>query len=137
MVDMDTFLTILYVMVDDFCQSHPSAKKRHPGLQAALSCSEVLTLSLVGQWACFASERAFYRYSEQHLRSAFPALPARSQFNRLQRTYAQTITAFGLFLVELTDAQRCHYERIESSGIATRDAKRRRMVGGSSRYRLE
>lgn len=124
MIDMDTFLTILNVMVDDFCQSHPSAKRRHSGPQAALSCSEVVTLSLFGQWAYFASERAFYRYAELHLRPAFPALPTRSQFNRLLRTYAQAITAFGLFLVELTDAQHCHYERIDSSGIATRDAKR-------------
>jgi hypothetical protein len=125
MVDMDTFLTILYVMVDDFCQSQLSAQRRHPGPQAALSCSEVVTLSLLGQWMRFPSERAFYRYAERYLRAAFPSLPVRSQFNRLQRTYAQAITAFGLFLVELTDAQHCHYERIDSSGIATRDAKRR------------
>lgn len=125
MIDMDTFLTILYVMVDDFCQSRHHLERRHPGPQAALSCSEVVTLSLFGQWVRFSSERAFYRYAEQHLRAAFPDLPARSQFNRLQRTYAQTITAFGLFLVELADAQHCHYERVDSSGIATRDSKRR------------
>jgi hypothetical protein len=125
MVDVDTFLTILYVMIDDFCQSQPSLNQRHPGPQAALSCSEVVTLSLFGQWAIFSSERAFYRYASQHLRAAFPRLPARSQFNRLQRTYAQAITAFGLFLVELAKARDCHYERIDSSGIATRHAKRR------------
>jgi hypothetical protein len=36
MVDVDTFLTTLYVMVDDFCKfSLPPAP--HPGPQAALS----------------------------------------------------------------------------------------------------
>ena len=35
MVDLDTFLTALYVMVDDFCQSHPP--KRWPGPEASLS----------------------------------------------------------------------------------------------------
>ena len=29
MVDVDTFLTTLYVMVDDFCQSR--LQKQHPG----------------------------------------------------------------------------------------------------------
>ncbi len=49
MVDVDTFLTTLYVMVDDFCKlSLPSDV--HPGPQAALSRSEVVTLALFGQW---------------------------------------------------------------------------------------
>jgi hypothetical protein len=125
MVDLDTFLTILYVMVDDFCQSQPLLGRRHPGPQAALSCSEVVTLALFGQWAQFPSERAFYRYAERHLHIAFPTLPDRSQFNRLQREHAPTITAFGLYLVSVLDAQCCWYERIDSSGIPTRDAKRR------------
>jgi hypothetical protein len=125
MIDLETFLTTLYVMADDFCQSQAEPETDRRGPQPALSVAEVVTLSLFGQWANFASERAFYRYAERHLREAFPDLPARSQFNRVQRTYAEAIMAFGLFLVELTDAQCCHYERIDSSGIATRDSKRR------------
>jgi hypothetical protein len=46
MVDVDTFLTTLYVLVDDFCiLSLPPAP--HPGPQAALSRSEVVTLGPV------------------------------------------------------------------------------------------
>ena len=141
MIDVDTFITTLYVMIDDFCQSQMPQEVARPGPQAALSRSEVVTLSLFGQWVTFQSERAFYRYARQHLRAAFPCLPARSQFNRLQRTSAEAITAFGLFLVQQTDAQHCPYERIDSSGIATRDAKRRGAgwlagqadIGGSNR----
>ena len=40
MVDVDTFLTALYVMVDDFCHSH--RPKRQPGPEPALSESEVI-----------------------------------------------------------------------------------------------
>lgn len=125
MIDVDTFITILYVMIDDFCQSHGLMKTCHPGPQPTLSEAEVVTLALFGQWAQFPSERAFYRYAEHHLRAAFPTLPHRSQFNRLQRLFADVISAFSLFLVEVMDAQNCLYERIDSSGIATRDAKRR------------
>lgn len=58
MVDVDTFLTTLYVMVDDFCQSSLPLESR-PGPPAALSRSEVLTLAIFGQWQGFGSERGF------------------------------------------------------------------------------
>jgi hypothetical protein len=61
MVVVDTFLTTLYVMVDDFClRSLPP--EPHPGPQAALSRSEGMTLALCGQWQGFGSERGFYRF---------------------------------------------------------------------------
>ena len=87
-------------MVDDFCQLRHAHEKHHPGLRASLQCSEVVTLALFGQWGQFSSERAFYRYAEQHLRDAFPQLPDRAQFNRLLREHRDAITAFGLHLVE-------------------------------------
>ena len=106
-MDQDTFLTTLYVMIDDFCQLHGFAEKHRPGPAASLSCSEVVTLAVFGQWARFPSERAFYRYAVGHLRAAFPTLPEREQFNRLQRGYRDVIVAFSLFLVEQMHAQHC------------------------------
>ena len=125
MIDVDTFITILYVMIDDFCQSQPNKPEAHPGPQAALSSSEVVTLALFGQWVHFPSERAFYRYAEHHLRALFPGLPHRAQFNRLMRDQRDVITAFGLSLAELLQAQRCPYEVLDSTAAVTRDAKRR------------
>jgi len=124
-MDQDTFLTTLYVMIDDFCQLHGFAEKHRPGPAASLSCSEVVTLAVFGQWARFPSERAFYRYTVGHLRAAFPTLPEREQFNRLQRGYRDVIVAFSLFLVKQMHAQHCLDEALDSSGIPTRDAKRR------------
>jgi hypothetical protein len=125
MIDVDTFITVLYVMIDDFCPFATRVEACHHGPQAALSEAEVITLALFGQWAQFPSERAFYREASHHLRSAFPTWPHRSQFNRLQRQFADGIVAFSLFLVSLMDAQNCLSERIDSSGIPTRPAKRR------------
>ena len=125
MIDQDTFLTTLYVMVDDFCQSEREPEKPHLGPQASLGRSEVITLALFGQWVHFPSERAFYRYAEHHLRQAFPRLPDRSQFNRLQRTHRDAITAFALFLVQLVRGQDTAYQVLDSTAAATRDAKRR------------
>ncbi len=48
MIDQDTFLTTLYVMIDDFCQSEGFHEKHRPGPLASLSCSEVVTLAVFG-----------------------------------------------------------------------------------------
>jgi hypothetical protein len=125
MIDVDTFVTILYVMSDDFCQSQPREEPGHSGPPAALCRAEVITLAVFGQWVNFPSERAFYRYAEHHLRAAFPALPDRAQFNRLMRAHRDAITAFGLYLVEVMQAQQCDYEALDSTATVTRDAKRR------------
>ena len=124
MVDVDTFLTTLYVMVDDFCTLSLSPEP-HPGPQAALSRSEVVTLALFGQWQGFGSERGFYHYAQRHLRAAFPALPAREQYHRQVRRQHAALVAFFLYLVRLLAAQRCAYEALDSTGVPTRDAKRR------------
>ena len=78
MLDVDTFLTALYVMIDDLCQCHRTEHSR-PGPEASLCRSEAITLAVFGRWSRFASERDFYRYAEDHPRGAFPTLPERSQ----------------------------------------------------------
>jgi hypothetical protein len=124
MLDVDTFLTTLYVTVDDFC--HSRAPKSKPGPEASLCASEVITLSIFARWSRFNSERDFYRYADTELRDAFPTLPNRSQFNRLVRSCAQLIEAFALHLASLlTEAQKCPYQALDSSAMPVRDAKRR------------
>jgi hypothetical protein len=124
MVDVDTFLTTLYVMVDDFCHSHPP-KDRRGGPEASLTPSEVVTPAIFSRWNRFSSERNFYRYARRHLRDAFPTLPHRSQFNRLVRSHLDLIEAVALHLAEAMEAQKCAYEALDSSAMPVRDAKRR------------
>src|SRR5215471_11444431 len=103
MVDVDTFLTTLYVMADDFCKTSLPPEP-HPGPQAALSRSAVVTLALCGQWQSCGSARGLYRYAQRHLRAALPSLPPREQCNRHVRP---------------------QYAALVGSGVPTRDAKRR------------
>jgi hypothetical protein len=124
MLDMDTFLTTLYVITDDFCQSHTSERQR-PGPQAYLCESEVITLAIFARWSRFSSERDFYRYAEGHLRGAFPTLPDRSQFNRLVRLYTDTIEQMALHLARIMKGSRSAYQALDASAMPTRDAKRR------------
>ena len=131
MLDTDTFLTVLYVMADDFCKRQPQ-HRRAPGPKASLTESEVITLVIFGQWARFRSERDFYRYAQSRLRPAFPTLPRRCQFNRLTRRCYGTLAAFFRCLAGLLQGRHCLYEALalDSSGVPTRDAKRRGTPAG-------
>src|SRR5215211_7667030 len=133
MLDVDTFLTALYVMVDDFCHSQPP--KGRPGPQASLSNSDVITLAIFARWGRFASERDFYRYARRYLREAFPTLPDRSQFNRLVRSRVGIIeeVALHLALVPNTQDAAC-YEALDTSAMPVRDAKRRSEGGWLAGY---
>src|SRR5262252_1010132 len=111
MLDVDTFLTLLYVTVDDFGKNLPLPPR--PGPASALSPSEVITLALFSQWRQFESERAFYRYALRHLRSAFPTLPERSQFNRLLRTHHDAIVACALALGQQVSLPNAGYEVLD------------------------
>ena len=123
MVDVDTFLTTLYVMVDDFCQTQ--SPKKHPGPEASLCQSEVITLAIFARWSRFASERDFYRYADDHLQGAFPTLPSRPQFNRLVRLYTHTIEEIAVKLGEMLEDRAHAYQALDSSAMPVRDAKRR------------
>ena len=124
MVDVDTFLSTLYVTVDDFCQSLPPTRK--PGPEAALSDSEVVALAIFTRWGRFSSERDFYRYAQNRLRGAFPTLPDRSQFNRLVRSYAGLIEEVALHLESIAGTRGAPaYESLDASAMPVRDAKRR------------
>lgn len=122
MVDLDTFVIWLYVVVDDLCKELAPAV--HPGPAGNLSRSEVVTLALLSRWALFGSERQFHRDARRHLCWAFPTLPERSRFNRLVRQHTAAITAVALRLADLADPTPV-YESLDSTGARVRNAKRR------------
>lgn len=123
MLDHDTFLLELYVCVDEFCKEY--VLPTHPGPSSALSASEVITLSIFGQWSHFASEAAFYRFAQRRLRPLFPTLPARSQFNRQQRQLQRVLEAFFLHLAQELHVAQSAYEVLDRLGVATRWCGRR------------
>ncbi len=124
MLDEDTFLTTLYVMADDFCKAHwPPVP--HPGPEASLASSEVISLALVAQFGRFRSEREFYRHAARHLRGAFPHLPSRPQFNRLVRQHWSALVAFWQFLVDHLHAQAVAFEVLDTVPVPVRNIKRR------------
>ena len=123
MLDLNTFLTTLYVTIDGFCKEQFKPNRRH-GPVPSLSVSEMLTLAIYGQWRSFASERDFYRFADAHLRPYFPTLPAYSQFNRLMRLYEPELVHFFRHTVEMARCPDDLYEVIDGFGVATRNCHR-------------
>ena len=123
MLAIDTFVITVYVWVDEVCKSAAAVRRRGPA--PVLTRSEVVTLALLSQWGCFASQRAFYRWAHTHLRWAFPRLPHRSQFNRQMRAEHDTINAMALWVANQLDAASSPYEVVDGSAVPTRSAKRR------------
>lgn len=123
-MDVDTFLTELYVMVDDYCKAKVAPRKA-PGPAPSLSQSEVVTLAIFAQWNLFQSERDFYRYADRHLRPFFPKMPDRSQLNRLVRAATATLIGFGLYLARQMESADDIFEVLDTMGLRTRHYKRR------------
>lgn len=95
-LDLDTFLTAVYVTVDDLylAQLAPGKPVRR-GKKAELSDSEVLTLAILAQWQGRRSERAFLRYAVAHWRGYFPRLLSQGAFNRRARDLGGVLCRLG------------------------------------------
>jgi hypothetical protein len=88
-MDLDTFLTTLYVLVDDWYQTQSvPAQQPRAGAPVTMSDSEVLTVAVAGQWRVgvpWQSERGVVRYMQAHGRGWFPTMLERSAFNQRVR----------------------------------------------------
>src|SRR5947209_14855035 len=74
-IDLTTFLTGLYCIVDDVYRARFAAGKRgRPGPKGKLADSEVLTLAMLFQWLSHGSERRFLSYATHHWHAYFPRL---------------------------------------------------------------
>ena len=86
MLDLDSFLVSLYVLVDDWWKLEHSSEPPRAGRPALLTDPEVITLAILAQWPRFRSERDFWRFAHAHLRPYFPNLCSQSQLNRRVRS---------------------------------------------------
>ncbi len=103
-LDLNTFLTTVYCIVDDLYQAHFARRKPvRRGPKPELSDSEVLTLALLAQWQPRRSEMAFVDYAVQHWRSYFPQLGSRSEFNRRVRDVWGVLCELGPAIYQLTE----------------------------------
>jgi hypothetical protein len=125
MIDMSTFVDLVYGIVQDFSNSQLPAVAPRPGPSPKLDRTAVLTLALLGQWGRFASERSFYRCAEQCLGDRFGGLPDRSQYNRQLRRYQAELASLALWVSQQLNAHGCELQLIDTTPIRVRDSHRR------------
>jgi hypothetical protein len=94
MLDLDSFLVSLYVLVDDWWKLKHSSEPPRAGRPALLTDPEVITLTILAQWPRWRSERDFCRFAHAHLRPYFPNLCSQSQLNRRVRSLEPELRNF-------------------------------------------
>ncbi len=90
--DLDTFVTALYVTIDDALRIRPELRPWRPriGLAPKISDAELVTLAVLQALLGFTSETRFLRHAAVHLRSWFPYIPMQSGYNkRLRKSEGQ------------------------------------------------
>ena len=85
-IDLETLLTIMYVLVDDWYQANYREKERRVGRSADLTDSEVLTLMIAQDYIPYPGERQYIGYVRANQGGLFPQLLDQSQYNRRART---------------------------------------------------
>ena len=117
-MDLDTFMTTLYVLVDDWFRAKAMAqilKRRGP--QPQMSDVEVLSVALAGQWrkgVPWDSERGVVRYMQRHGKCWFPAMLQRSAFNHRVRNLWAVVLQLQQDLAQCLRDVASHYEIVDT-----------------------
>ena len=103
--DMDTFVTALYVKIDDTLRDTPALRLRRPevGIVPKLSDTELVTMAVVQSLLGFTSEARFLRHARKHLRTFFPYVPGQSGYNKRLRKSEGQLRALIRVLAADTD----------------------------------
>jgi Transposase DDE domain len=123
MADPETLLIEVYVQIDDLVGTTVLLPPRRSGPPPKLTPVETITLGIFSQWSRFRSERDFYGFAERRLRSLFPRLPHRTQFNRQLRRLGDVVAQVALALAD--SVAPAAYERLDTTAVPTRNVQRR------------
>lgn len=117
-MDLEAFLTLLYVLVDDWYKGYVAGHKRHgAGAKPRMSDSEVLTVAIAGQWRAgvpWQSERGLVRYMQAHGKGMFPTMLQPSGFNQRVRYLWGAFILLQQAVADLLDEPTALYECVDS-----------------------
>ena len=137
MLDLDSFLVSLYVLVDDWWKLEHSSEPPRAGRPALLTDPEVITLAILAQWPRFRSERDFWRFAHAHLRPYFPNLCSQSQLNRRVRSVEPELRHFQRALARTLCAASEVYHVLDTTlipAIVRVRASRKGLFGGQATF---
>lgn len=71
-MDLNTFIIIIYCLIDDWLAEQPRYRRRGP--QPTISDAEILTIEVVGIWLGLVTDKALFLYFQRHYGEWFPGL---------------------------------------------------------------
>jgi len=117
-MDLDTFMTTLYVIVDDwFREKAMESLLKRSGPSPEMSDSEVLSVALAGQWrkgVPWDSERSLVRYMQKHGRKWFPKMLAKTAFNQRVRNLWMVLLQLQQDFAERLKVDKSLYEIVDT-----------------------
>jgi hypothetical protein len=136
-MSVETFLLVLYCIVDDWYQQNgPRLLRGKVGAKPEFSDSEVITLLLAQHWCGFQKEAPWLRFVDNNYRALFPRLLSQSEFNRRARNLCWLVEALrkdvvrqmGAFdedlrLIDGTPVQVRHWRRYGKTHLMLPDAQ--------------
>lgn len=117
MLDLDTFIVMIYVFVDEWYQQQIKPTKTRRGHPCKFSDSEALTIAILSEWRAgvsWQSERGCLRYLHRYYSSWFPHLPQRSAFNERKHHLLGILNQLENYLVEMLRSQEDIYECVDA-----------------------
>jgi len=124
-MSVETFLTVLYCVVDELYQQHaPTFLQGKVGCKPAFADSEVLTLMIAQHWCGFQKEATFLRFIHNNYLALFPRLLDQSQFNRRARNLCWLLNALRHEIVRQMGALQEEVRLIDGTPVHVRHWRR-------------
>ena len=114
--NFEDFILTVYVIIDDLYQAYvpDSVSKRRHILDAKLSDSEIITISICGELVGIDSENAWFSFVKKNYRYLFPKICSRSRFNRTRRALLPVTELIRQKLLSFFSMPRSRYFIIDS-----------------------
>ena len=118
--NFEDFILTVYVIIDDLYQAYvpDSVSKRRHILDAKLSDSEIITISICGELVGIDSENAWFSFVKKNYRYLFPKICSRSRFNRTRRALLPVTELIRQKLLSFFSMPRSRYFIIDSFPLA-------------------
>nr|WP_317361717.1 IS982 family transposase [uncultured Blautia sp.] len=116
----EDFILTVYVVIDDLYHQFapPEVIFKRYVLDAKLSDSEIITISICGELAGIDSENAWFSFVKKNYRYLFPNLCSRSRFNRTRRALLQTTELLRQKMISVFPIPFSQYFVIDSFPLA-------------------
>lgn len=132
--DLDTLLTALYLLADDFL---PRRDPSRPGRRPLIADAEVICLAVAQVLLECPKERRFIRFAKRRLGHLFPCLPGQSGYNKRVRELAPQIVWLAGHLARLSPSWCDQLRLLDATPVAcgqSRQTVKRSEFAGHAAY---